>query len=79
MFHLSRPATFAIVLVGFATVGFEVAAIVVYRHSTDGQTPVLWTFIVLYGLVAVGAIMLIDSTVRRLRRRSSRQSASGNI
>jgi hypothetical protein len=52
---------------------------VVYRHSTDGQTPVLWAFIVLYGVIAVGAIMLIDSTVRRRRRRSSRQSAPGNI
>ena len=73
MFRISRPAAFAITLVIVATVGSEIATIAIYRDSTDGQTPVLWIFIVLYGLLAIGVIKLIDSAARLLRHRSARR------
>jgi hypothetical protein len=79
MLYLSRPAMLATILVVIATVGFEITAIAVYRDSSDGQSSVLWMFIVIYGLLAVGAIKLIDSAVRRVRKRTPRRGPSGNI
>jgi hypothetical protein len=43
-----------------------------YRHSTDGQTPVLWLFVVIYGVLAIAAIRLLASAARRLRNRAPR-------
>lgn len=61
--RLSKPARIATAVAVVATAGSEIAAVLVYRHSTDGQTPVLWFFVVIYGVLAVGTIRLLDRLV----------------
>ena len=67
--RLSKPAKFAALAVIIATIASEVAVLVVYRDSADGQTPVVWGFMVIYGLLALFGVRLIDGIVRRLLRR----------
>lgn len=71
MAPLSKPAKVAVLAVVLATIGLTVAAVVVYWHSTDGQTPVLWVAIVIYGLLATLGIRLVDAVVRRFQRRQT--------
>jgi hypothetical protein len=61
---VSKPGRIASGVVVIATVGCEIAAVVVYRNSTDGQTPILWVFIVLFGLLALGVVRLAENPVR---------------
>jgi hypothetical protein len=63
---MSKPAkviTLAVVIGGAA---LEMVAYVVYRNSTDGQTPALWVFIALYAGLLIGGIKIADSAVHRL-------------
>jgi len=39
-------------VVVFATIACEIAAVVNYRNSTDGQTPLLWIAIAVCGVCA---------------------------
>jgi hypothetical protein len=68
--RLSKPARIATVVAVVATVGCEAAAVIVYRNSTDGQTPVLWMFILIYGVLAVGAIRVLDRLTRWAAQRA---------
>ena len=68
MRSLSKPAKIAVAVVVIASLAFEVVVFVVYRNSTDGQTPVLWVFIALYAALVIGAIRILDSLVRGMRR-----------
>jgi hypothetical protein len=65
---MSKPARITALAVVVAAVAFEVVAWVVYRNSSDGQTPVLWVFIALYAGLLIGGIKVLDSTARRLVR-----------
>jgi ABC-type nitrate/sulfonate/bicarbonate transport system permease component len=68
MARLIKPAKIAVLAMLLATIGLTVAAVLVYSDSTDGQTPVLWVAIVIYGLLAILGIRLVDAGVRRIRR-----------
>ena len=68
MNNLSRPARVAVAVVLIATVAAEILAWFVYRNSSDGQTPVLWVFIALYGALLIGGVKILDASVRRVHR-----------
>jgi hypothetical protein len=65
---MSKPAKVIALAVVIVAVALEVVAYVVYRNSTDGQTPVLWVFIALYAGLLIGGIKISDNAVRRLLR-----------
>jgi hypothetical protein len=69
---MSRRAKLIAGLVIAVVVAAEVAAIIVYRNSTDGQTGLLWGAIPVYGLLALAALRLLDKTWHRIARRASR-------
>ena len=65
---MSKSARITALAVVVAAVALEIVAWVVYRNSSDGQTPVLWVFIALYAALLIGGIKVLDSAVRRLVR-----------
>jgi phosphate/sulfate permease len=69
---LGRRAKVIAGVVVAGTVAFEVAAVIVYRHSSDGQTAILWIAIPVYGLLALVALRLVDQLWRHIRERSIR-------
>jgi ABC-type nitrate/sulfonate/bicarbonate transport system permease component len=44
------------------------------ENSTDGQTALVYVFILVYAAFALVAIRLVDAAVRRFRRTSSTDS-----
>ena len=56
-----------LVVVATAVV-LEVVAFIVYRDSSDGQTPIVWFAIALYAVVLIVGIKFVDGRLPRLRR-----------
>ena len=69
---MSRRAKVIAGVVIAGTVAFEVAAVIAYRHSSDGQTALLWMAIPVYGLLALTALRILDQVWRRIREHPSR-------
>ncbi len=69
---MSKPAKRVATAVVVITVALDVAAVIAYRNSTDGQTTILWVEIPIYGLLALTAVRLLDKALRALRSRHSR-------
>jgi hypothetical protein len=65
---VSKRGRIAVAVVVVLTVAAEVAALAVYRHSADGQTPVLWVAILIYGAIAVGVVRIADGWLQRGRQ-----------
>jgi hypothetical protein len=69
---ISRRAKVVAGAVVLAVFVLEVAAVLAYRDSTDGQTGLLWAAIPIGGLLALAALRLLDQTWHQIRQRSRR-------
>jgi hypothetical protein len=67
---MSKPARYLCRFVVVAALALEVAACATLESSTDGQTALVYFFILVYAGLALLAIWLVDVVVRRLRRPS---------
>ena len=62
---MSKRAKLAADVIIAAAIVLEVAAVIAYRHSTDGQTGILWFAIPVYALLALAGLRLLDKALRR--------------
>jgi hypothetical protein len=69
---MSKRAKLIAAAVISGTVALKVAAVFAYRHSSDGQTAILWMAIPVYGLLILVALRIVDQAWRHLREHSSR-------
>ena len=73
----SKAGRIVMLVVVLATVVAEAVSVVVYRHSTDGQVPILWFMLVVYGGITIFFLSLTDRLVRWIAgawRRNKRNS-----